>query len=105
MQRPVVDVTAAIEGQHVGRFAWNLLGWTFLCMLIDGFDFPNRPHPYRILGLDLEAKRLRRLAGARAALDKALALQARPWMEHHSFAGEVVCKARRLIRRQRKSLP
>jgi AAHS family 4-hydroxybenzoate transporter-like MFS transporter len=39
MQRPVVDVTAAIEGQHVGRFAWNLLGWTFLCMLIDGFDF------------------------------------------------------------------
>ena len=23
----------------IGRFAWSLLGWTFLCMLIDGFDF------------------------------------------------------------------
>ena len=39
MQRPIVDVTAVIEGQRVGRFAWNLLGWMFLCMLIDGFDF------------------------------------------------------------------
>ena len=39
MQRPVVDVTAIIEGQVIGRFAWSLLGWTFLCMLIDGFDF------------------------------------------------------------------
>jgi MFS transporter, AAHS family, 4-hydroxybenzoate transporter len=39
MQPPIIDVTAVIEGQRVGRFAWNLLGWMFLCMLIDGFDF------------------------------------------------------------------
>jgi MFS transporter, AAHS family, 4-hydroxybenzoate transporter len=39
MQRPIVDVSAAIEAQRVGRFAWSLLGWMFLCMLLDGFDF------------------------------------------------------------------
>jgi AAHS family 4-hydroxybenzoate transporter-like MFS transporter len=37
--RPVVDVSALIETQPIGRFAWNLLGWTFVCMLLDGFDF------------------------------------------------------------------
>lgn len=39
MQRPVVDVSALIEEQPIGRFAYSLLGWTFLCMLFDGFDF------------------------------------------------------------------
>jgi MFS transporter, AAHS family, 4-hydroxybenzoate transporter len=39
MQRPVVDVSALIETQPIGRFAWSLLGWMFLCMLLDGFDF------------------------------------------------------------------
>src|SRR5579864_8623976 len=37
MQSPIVDVTAIIEQQRIGRFAWSLLGWTFVCMLIDGF--------------------------------------------------------------------
>ncbi len=36
---PVVDVTGIIETQTIGPFAWGLLFWTGLCMLIDGFDF------------------------------------------------------------------
>jgi MFS transporter, AAHS family, 4-hydroxybenzoate transporter len=36
---PVVDVTEIIETQTIGPFAWGLLFWTGLCMLIDGFDF------------------------------------------------------------------
>jgi AAHS family 4-hydroxybenzoate transporter-like MFS transporter len=39
MQRRIVDVTAVMEAQRFGRFAWTLLGWMFLCMLLDGFDF------------------------------------------------------------------
>ena len=39
MQRQTVDVSVLIETQRVGRFAWSLLGWTFVCMLLDGFDF------------------------------------------------------------------
>ncbi|MGC1411654.1 MAG: MFS transporter [Acetobacteraceae bacterium] len=39
MQRRIVDVSALIETQRVGRFAWSLLGWMFVCMLLDGFDF------------------------------------------------------------------
>lgn len=39
MDRPIIDVTSLIETQRVGRFAVSLLGWTFLCMLLDGFDF------------------------------------------------------------------
>ena len=39
MQRRIVDLSALIETQRVGRFAWSLLGWTFVCMLLDGFDF------------------------------------------------------------------
>jgi MFS transporter, AAHS family, 4-hydroxybenzoate transporter len=36
---PAVDVTDIIETQTIGAFAWGLLFWTGLCMLIDGFDF------------------------------------------------------------------
>jgi hypothetical protein len=39
MQRRIVDLSALIETQRVGRFAWSLLGWTFVCMLLDGFEF------------------------------------------------------------------
>lgn len=39
MDHPVVDVTSLIEKQKLGRFAVSLLAWTFLCMLLDGFDF------------------------------------------------------------------
>ncbi len=39
MDRPIIDVTSLIESQRLGRFAVGLLGWTFLCMLLDGFDF------------------------------------------------------------------
>jgi hypothetical protein len=39
MQRQIVDVSALIQTQRVGRFAWSLLGWMFVCMLLDGFDF------------------------------------------------------------------
>jgi MFS transporter, AAHS family, 4-hydroxybenzoate transporter len=39
MDRPIVDVTSLIEMQKPGRFAVSLLSWTFLCMLLDGFDF------------------------------------------------------------------
>ena len=39
MERPIIDVTSLIELQKPGRFAVSLLGWTFLCMLLDGFDF------------------------------------------------------------------
>ncbi len=38
-QRDVVDVAEIIETQSIGRFAYGLLFWTGLCMLIDGFDF------------------------------------------------------------------
>jgi MFS transporter, AAHS family, 4-hydroxybenzoate transporter len=38
-QRQIVDVSALIKTQQVGRVAWSLLGWTFVCMLLDGFDF------------------------------------------------------------------
>jgi AAHS family 4-hydroxybenzoate transporter-like MFS transporter len=36
---PVVDVTDIIETQRIGNFAWGLLIWTGLCMLLDGFDY------------------------------------------------------------------
>jgi AAHS family 4-hydroxybenzoate transporter-like MFS transporter len=36
---PIVDVTDIVETQSIGPFAWSLLFWTGLCMLIDGFDF------------------------------------------------------------------
>ncbi|HTI82714.1 MAG TPA: MFS transporter [Acetobacteraceae bacterium] len=39
MDRPIIDVASLIETQRFGRFAMGLLGWTFLCMLLDGFDF------------------------------------------------------------------
>lgn len=39
MDRPIIDVASLIETQRFGRFAIGLLGWTFLCMLLDGFDF------------------------------------------------------------------
>jgi MFS transporter, AAHS family, 4-hydroxybenzoate transporter len=36
---PVIDVTDIVETQRIGAFAWGLLFWTGLCMLLDGFDF------------------------------------------------------------------
>jgi AAHS family 4-hydroxybenzoate transporter-like MFS transporter len=35
----IVDVSEMIETQRIGPFAWGLLFWTGLCMLLDGFDF------------------------------------------------------------------
>jgi MFS transporter, AAHS family, 4-hydroxybenzoate transporter len=36
---PLIDVTDIVETQRIGPFAWALLFWTGLSMLLDGFDF------------------------------------------------------------------
>ncbi len=37
--RQVIDVSAIVEEQTIGRFAVNLMGWVFAAMLFAGFDF------------------------------------------------------------------